>query len=156
VTSVGPYEFVVQMYKLLRVAPAACLLLALLTADSCGDVPDNCSISVQNLKIASEESVVSFEFDVKAGAVESIAKLPMGWQFTIDKEANWSSKVTGRTTLGATSMSSDEFKRLVFTVRRSGSSDNKFDVSGIVSASRSFTNETVALKLGDFNLKAAP
>jgi hypothetical protein len=138
-----------------RILAFCCVFLGLLTSLSCGDKPDVYSISVVNLKASSDESIISFEVHVRAGSVEAVSHVPLGWEVAIDNDVNWRSTIRARTTLGAASLAPDELKRLVFTVRRNEYGGTTFDVSGILSISKTFENRKLAVKMEDFSLAAS-
>ncbi len=131
-----------------------CIFLALLTAVGCGEKPDVYSISLSNLKVSLDDSIVSFEVHITAGSVEGISKIPLGWQVAVDNDVNWQSRIRAITTVGAATLAPDELKRLVFTVRRNEYGDATFDVSGILSVSKAAETRKLTVKMEDFNLSA--
>jgi hypothetical protein len=138
------------MKKSLRLA---CLLPLLLTGLSCGDIPDVYSISIPNLKIEADSSIVSMDLHINAGTVQAIQNIPIGWNITVDDDASWRCKIKGNSTVGAASLQPDELKRLAFIVRRNESGNFKFDISGTLSTSRSFENaKQIEVKMQDFLL----
>jgi hypothetical protein len=61
-----------------RAASLACLFLATLSAVTCGDKPDVCSVSLPDLKASDDKSIVSLQVEVNAGSVQGMANVPLG------------------------------------------------------------------------------
>lgn len=135
-----------------RITAFSWVLVAVLVSLSCGDKPDVYDISIPNLKISPDESINALEIRINAGSVQAISHIPIGWQFSVDDDADWMSLIKGRSTSGAATLAPDELKRIAFNVRRNESSDFKFEVSGVVSLSKAFDRRNVTLKPGDFAL----
>lgn len=134
---------------------SVCVWVGLLGTASCGDKPDVYDISIPNLKASPDETIVSLEISVRAGSVQSISNIPIGWQVTLDNDANWVSRIKARSTLGAASLAPDEVHRLVINVRRNEFANFKFDISGSASLAKTFDNRKLALTMEDFALKAS-
>ena len=84
------------------------------------------SVSIPDLKVANGERVVSLEIDIRAGAVESVSNIPVGWNFVIDNDPSWQPKITATTIVGGASLTPSDLKKIQFTVRKNEFGDLKF------------------------------
>ncbi len=126
---------------------------------SCGssDKPDVYAISIPNLQIDSNSSIVGLELNINAGSVLAVQSIPIGWTLNINNDASWRTKIKGNTTLGAASLASDELKRLTLIVRRNETEHFQFDVSGTATVSKAFQKrQDIPLTRKDFSFAEAP
>ncbi|HUA32513.1 MAG TPA: hypothetical protein VMA09_02830 [Candidatus Binataceae bacterium] len=114
-------------------------------------------VSIPKLRVSTDDSVVSFEVDVTAGAFESASNLPVGWYIAIDNDASWQTKITANTTVGAAALKPEEFEKLRFSIDKNESGGLKFRLSGIVSVTKDFQkSRPIPLKMGDFAVVPKP
>ncbi len=131
----------------------ACLLPLLLAGLSCGDKPDVYAISIPKLKADPQGSITGLEIRINAGTVQGVQNIPIGWNMSIEDDANWISKVRGNSTIGAASLSPDELKRIVFLVRRNERENFNFDVSGTFTVSKNSERpQKIQATMQDFSL----
>jgi len=127
-----------------------CLVLLPISTGNAEKV-ERYTVSIPHLRFFSGESVVSFEIDVSAGAIQSVANIPVGWYFVVDNDASWQTKITANSTVGAASLTAEEFKKLQFVIKKNEFGDLKFELSGAVSVTKDYEKEKqLALKMSDF------
>ena len=113
------------------------------------------SVSVPRLTTTTGERVVSFDIRITAGEVQALSNVPIGWYVVVDNDPSWRTKVSGNTTVGAASLSADEFQKIRLVVN-SDETYLKFAVTGTVSVTKDFAKERpITLKTADFLVTAA-
>jgi hypothetical protein len=112
------------------------------------------SVSVPHVEMANGERVVSFEISVTAGTVQAVSNLPIGWYVVVDNDASWRTTIKGNTTVGAASLTAEQFQNLWLVVKKD-ETYSKFSVSGKASVTKDFKKERLlVLKTGGFAVTA--
>ena len=112
-------------------------------------------VSIPNLPVAPGESIVSFEINVTAGAIQSVMNVPVGWYLVVDNDASWRTKIKANTTVGAAALKPEDFKQLRFVVKKNEFGDLKFKLTGTVSVTKDFQQERpIQLITSDFAVTA--
>jgi len=133
-------------------SPFAMILLMVVNAAAAGKT-DIYTVSIPNLRVSAGESVVSFEVDVTAGAIQSVSNIPLGWYFVVDNDASWLTKIKANSTVGAASLKPEDLRKVQFVVKKNEFGDLKFELSGVVSVTKDYKKERqLRLKMGDFAL----
>jgi hypothetical protein len=133
-----------------------CLLPLLLMGLSCGDTPDVYSITVPNLKLEPDWTIVGFDVHINAGSVQALQNIPLGWAFTVVDNATWQTKIKGVCTVQAASLSAAELSKIVLIVRKNEGENFKFDISGTLTTNRAFENaRLIPVTAKDFQLAAS-
>jgi hypothetical protein len=130
------------------------LFLSLFFSDSKSCKAENVNesiISITNLSVSPDESIVSFEIVVEAGVIYSISNIPVGWYFSIDNDASLQTKIKANTIVGAASLSLDDFKAVQIMIRKNEFGGLKLGLSGKVSVTKDYENERlISLSNSDF------
>ncbi|MGA2904970.1 MAG: hypothetical protein ABSD98_14135 [Candidatus Korobacteraceae bacterium] len=99
-----------------RLLSLFCFILMLLVGATNAAKTERYAVCDRHLQASGDESVVSFEIHVTAGAFRGISNLPVGWGLVIDNDAPWRTKVTANTGVGAASLTPEEFKKVQFVI----------------------------------------
>lgn len=130
-----------------------CLILSVLSINAVAGSPQRSTLSVQTVRLAAGERIVSFEIRIKAGAFRTISDLPLGWTVDIDNDPSWDTKVTGSLVVGAAVLSADELKKLTFLIENE---DLRFQVEGTLAVTNDFVKtRNIQLHSSDFRLTPA-
>ena len=57
--------------------------------------------------------IAGIELVVKHGAIESLQTVPIGWQFTIDNDPSWTTKISGLAIVGAAFLQPSDLSNMI-------------------------------------------
>ncbi len=133
-----------------------CLILSVLSINTVAAGPQRSTLSVQTIKLAAGERIVSFEIRITAGAFRTISDLPLGWTVDIDNDPSWHTKVTGSLMVGAAALSPEELKKTKFLIEKEEFEDLRFQIEGTVVVTTDFVKtRNIQLNSSDFRLTPA-
>ena len=117
----------------------------------CAHAQGTRTFSLTHLALQPGERIVGFRVDIRAGAFESVAPMPVGWSIDIDNDASWQTSVEGGIEVGSAALGLPQLAKLRFLIKKNEFGGMKFSVAGTVTVTKDFEHER-EIKLSPSNI----